>query len=361
MKPIRVSVIIPNYNRASLVGETIENILRQTLPPHEVIVVDDGSTDNSIEVIKSFGKRVRLIQQANRGPGAARNAGLEAVTGEYIQFQDSDDLFSLNKLEAQTKLLEQSGADIASSPWAKVRIEGQQLFFEDHVLQQKMPPAGLNLPHWCLRGWSTVFQSLLFRRSFLNQIGCYRTDLMPSEDTELFFRILTSSPRVAFTAEPLMLYRLHTTNKITQDGGTSQTRRVMDWAQCLRYIIERRENYGLKLDWMTRSIFLVGIQKHLCYLRAVPDCPAELIEYLSKRVAEIPSAWLAGVKWWQRFAEQWRLRSRGSRWMDGYQAEPPSDHQLRLIEELGFEIGGAAHNLLQESRPVGKRHQDDGH
>src|SRR5580658_7896578 len=204
-----VSAIVPNYNRETLIGETISNLLAQTLPAHEIIVVDDGSTDNSVDVIRGFGDKVKLIQQPNQGPGAARNAGLQIATGEFVQFQDSDDLFSLNKIETQAKLLERTGADIAFCPWVKLKIEGGNASLENHVLQQAMPSEKISLPCWWLRGWSTVFQSLLFRRSFLAKTGFYRTDLMPSEDTEFFFRLLTNSPVVEFTGKALALYRLH--------------------------------------------------------------------------------------------------------------------------------------------------------
>ena len=338
----RISVIIPNFNREALVGETISNVLVQTLPPHEIIVVDDGSTDNSVEIIRSFGSKIKLIQQTNQGPGAARNAGLRLASGDFIQFQDSDDLFSCNKLETQTELLEQSGADIAFSPWAKLRIEGRSVSFENHVLQQKMPPAKLSLPCWWLRGWSTVFQSLLFRRSFLKQVGWYRTDLLTAEDMEFFFRLLTSSPRVAFSAQPLTLYRVHSVNKITQDEGTSKARRIIDWARCLKFMMERWDSCGLKPDAMTRLIFLAGARKHLRYLRAFPDAPAELVEYLSTRVAQASDLCLASVEWGFRLAEQARLRTNGSRWMAGYQAAAPSEHQLRLIWELGLYLAASA-------------------
>jgi glycosyltransferase involved in cell wall biosynthesis len=342
MSVFTVSVIIPNYNRENFIGETISNLLAQTLPPHEIIVVDDGSTDKSVEVIRSFGDKVKLIQQSNQGPGAARNAGLRIATGEFIQFQDSDDLFSLNKLEAQAKLLEQTGADIAFSPWVKLKIEGHSVILEDHVLQQKMPQTDLSLPCWWLRGWSTVFQSLMFRRSFLSKVGFYRTDLILGEDGELFFKALTSSPHVAFTDEALTFYRLHNMNKITQNEGTSQARRAIDWARCLRCMIERCENSGLKMDFQTRSIFLSGIRKHLRYLRAAPDAPVELINFLSKFAAQLPGGWLGAVEWWLRLAEQGRLRAHGSRWMPAYRAAAITENQRALVRELGFEVGKTA-------------------
>ncbi|HEY0257037.1 MAG TPA: glycosyltransferase family A protein [Candidatus Methylacidiphilales bacterium] len=331
-----VSVIIPNYNREALIGETIANLIGQTAPPDEIIVVDDGSTDQSVKVIQSFGAKVKLLRQANQGPGAARNAGLRMASGDFIQFQDSDDLFSLNKLEAQAKLLDQSGADIAFGPWVKVKLEAGRAVFENQVLQQKMPPARLPLACWWLRGWSTVFQSLLFRRSFLDKIGFYRTDLMLGEDGELFFRALTCSPTVAFCGEALTLYRLHEINKLTQNEGTSHSRRIIDWAKCLQYMMRQCESSGLSMDLMTRSIFLSGVRKHLAYLRSSSGASPELVESLAEPVAKMSGLWLSAVDLWTRGSEQASLRWRGSRWMTAYQPSKPTAGQLKLIGDLGF-------------------------
>jgi glycosyltransferase involved in cell wall biosynthesis len=334
MPTLTVSVIVPNYNRETLIGETISNLLAQSLPAHEIIVVDDGSSDKSVEVIRSFGDKVKLIQQTNQGPGAARNAGLRMATGEYVQFQDSDDLLSLNKIEAQAKSLEQTGADIVFSPWVKIKIEGRNLTLEDHVLQQKMPPAELSLPCWWLRDWSTVFQSLLFRRSFLNKAGFYRTDLMPSEDTEFFFRMLTDFPRVTFVGNALALYRLHNVNKITQDEGVSRDRRANDWSRCLHLMVERCQSTDLEVDFLTRSIFASGIRKHLHYFQ---NKPGEMIDELLDYTRRLPDVWLSAIETWLRVREQFRLRVRGSRWMPGYQAGPLTGSQETLIRQLGFE------------------------
>lgn len=333
-----VSVIIPSYNRETLIGETVANLLAQTQPPDEIIVVDDGSTDNSVAVIRAFGDKIKLIQQPNQGPGTARNAGLKIATGEFVQFQDSDDLFSLNKIETQSKLLERTGADIAFCPWVKLKIEGQNVSLENRVLQQAMPPEKINLSCWWLRGWSTVFQSLMFRRSFLNKVGFYRTDLMPSEDSEFFFRLLANAPTAEFTNRALMLYRLHNVNKITQDEGVSQGRRVVDWARCLWCMIEQNQTNGVKMDFLTRSIFVAGVQKHLRHLEKVPDAPRELAAYLSDYALQLPAVWLSFIENWLRMREQIRLRTRGSRWLPGYQAGPLTDHQRELIGQLGFQL-----------------------
>lgn len=106
MSTPRVSTIIPVYNREGLIGRAIESALAQSYPNQEIIVVDDGSTDDTCHVIKSFGERVCLISQPNRGPYAARNLGLKNSSGEYVAFLDSDDFWHPERLAKQVPLLE---------------------------------------------------------------------------------------------------------------------------------------------------------------------------------------------------------------------------------------------------------------
>ena len=223
-----LSVIIPNYNRAALIGETLANVFAQTRPPDEVIVVDDGSTDDSIAAIERFGARVTLIRQENRGPGPARNRGLAAARGDLIQFMDSDDLWSLDKLEAQERALATSGADFAYSPWLQARLEDGLARHADPVIQQHPLPPSRSAMAWYLRGWVIVFQCCLFRRSVLEAAGPYREDLMPSEDSELLFRILKTGARPVHVPEAMVLYRLHGAEQISR-GGMALQRRARDW------------------------------------------------------------------------------------------------------------------------------------
>ncbi|MCX6972906.1 MAG: glycosyltransferase family 2 protein [Verrucomicrobia bacterium] len=143
-----ISVIIPAFNRAGLIGETLWSLLNQTVPAKEIIVVDDGSTDGTAEKaleafenwkletgnLKKDGREqfsaksniqhpiLKILHQANAGPGAARNRGLAEATGEFIHFFDSDDIVAPNKHEVQLRALLDSGADIAYGPWVKGRI-----------------------------------------------------------------------------------------------------------------------------------------------------------------------------------------------------------------------------------------------
>lgn len=94
----KISVIIPTYNRAETLIESLKSVLDQTHPAHQIIVVDDGSTDNSVSMLSPFRSRIDYIRQENAGVSAARNTGLAAATGDWIAFLDSDDVWYPNRL-----------------------------------------------------------------------------------------------------------------------------------------------------------------------------------------------------------------------------------------------------------------------
>ena len=110
--PTIVSAIIPTYNRAHLVTEAIDSVLAQTYPHIEVIVVDDGSTDDTMARLAPYGSRIRVIRQENAGPAAARNKGIAASSGGLVAFLDSDDLWLPAKIERQVRLLQKAGTSI---------------------------------------------------------------------------------------------------------------------------------------------------------------------------------------------------------------------------------------------------------
>ena len=102
-----VSVIIPTYNRAEFLKKAIDSVLAQTYPHYELLVVDDGSEDNTAELVSSYGHKLRYIKQQNRGAAAARNAGIEAARYDLLAFLDSDDWFDAEKLAEQLAHMQQ--------------------------------------------------------------------------------------------------------------------------------------------------------------------------------------------------------------------------------------------------------------
>lgn len=339
---IKVSVIIPNYNREAIVGDTIDNMLRQSLPPYEVIVVDDGSTDDSVRVIRSFGNRVKLIQQKNQGPGAARNAGLELASGQFIQLMDSDDLASLNKLEVQANALLQEEADVVYGPCARVFFKADAVKLQDVVLQQQPLPTSPTIVQHFLTGWSIVLQQCLMRASFLKKVGSYRTDIFAWEDSDFFLRMLLLQPKITFSSAPLTLYRLDDYGKLTA-SGTRSTHKLED---CSRFLVSAYQNSQQQV-WSKRATthpaFLSSVWKTLSLLESSDSSEHiladQMREILQQHNTTIPLSIPLGF--YTRLSEVTRgiqQRIKGHRWPSSYRPSTLSDHQRDLIADLGFTV-----------------------
>ena len=205
----KVSIIIPVKNRAELLRKTLDNLLNQSLPPHEIIVVDDHSDDNIRQVIFDYITEATFLNNEGRGPGAARNLGLSVATGDYIQFFDSDDLMSRNKLELQARALDESGADMAYGPYVKATEEKNGWTQTDVVMQWHAIPGGLNLKNAILRGWNAITQACLFRRDFLQKAPKWDENLITHEDYLYLFRLGMMNPKMVHVPDAGVLYRQH--------------------------------------------------------------------------------------------------------------------------------------------------------
>jgi glycosyltransferase involved in cell wall biosynthesis len=333
-KVVPVSVVIPNYNRASLVKETIVCILNQTVAPLEIIVVDDGSTDDSLSVLSGFGDQLTVISQVNQGPGPARNAGLKVAKGEFIWFMDSDDLASLNKIEVQYNALVQSGADFAYCPWAACTISNNLLSFKGRVLQDSALPPHKPMLEWFLSGWSLVFQNCMFRRSVLDKAGEYRSDLMPSEDSEYFIRILMTEARPIHTPDCLILYREHNVNKITATG-TSNVHRLKDWTRFLDISGRQLSTQLSDMRTATKIALVSLLNKHLsaCAAAGLPLL-ADDHPYMILR-KKIPELIATAYDLYNRF----RRKMKGHPdFLAAFKARPIRNADLQLVRELGYAV-----------------------
>jgi glycosyltransferase involved in cell wall biosynthesis len=159
-----ISVIIPSYNRAETIRRSVDSVLNQTYSDIEVIVVDDCSTDNTIDIISNYDDRVRCIRhEQNRGACAARNTGIMNAKGEYIAFQDSDDEWFPDKLEKQIKALESSGSDVVFCQYTKLENGKESvgpLHFPEGVLGNVTTLYGIGTQ--TLLAKASVFQNIKF-------------------------------------------------------------------------------------------------------------------------------------------------------------------------------------------------------
>ena len=208
----KVSVIIPAFNAAPLLGKTLESVLCQSFSDWEIIVVDDGSTDATADVAKGYisnhGHKIRLIRKENNGPASARNTGIESAAGAYIAFLDADDLWLPAKLQRQVDLFDAQPPEVGLVYCRAGRFDGDGLW--------KMPPEYRPQP---VQGWA--YEALLrvnmiptltvmARRSCFDRVGLFdeSASVFSSEDFDMWLRIC-SLYRVCFFDQCLALYREH--------------------------------------------------------------------------------------------------------------------------------------------------------
>lgn len=206
-----VSVVIPAYNAAPWIAETLQSVLAQTLHDFEIIVVDDGSTDETAAVVAKF-ERVRYLHKPNRGQASARNMGVHAALGEYIAFVDSDDLWSPEKLRLQMDLLRQTGLawiycdacaidDVTRGvlfTFSKVRHQ-----FDGDVLEELFLEDFIPMP------------TPIVKRQVFEQIGYFDESeaLRYVEDWDMWLRISARFP-IGLVRRPLAQYRVHAASGI---------------------------------------------------------------------------------------------------------------------------------------------------
>ncbi|MCP4992198.1 MAG: glycosyltransferase family 2 protein, partial [Gammaproteobacteria bacterium] len=193
---MRISVIVPTYNRSQVLGRAIQSVLDQTFPAHEIIVVDDGSTDNTKQLVRDLFPQCRYIEQPNRGVSAARNTGIESATGNWLAFLDSDDEWLPGKLRAQIALLEKN-------PEVKI-CHTEEIWIRNgkQVNQMKKhAKSGGHIFQNCLPLCVISPSSVIIHREIFHEIGAFDEELPACEDYDLWLRICASHP-VAFVEQP---------------------------------------------------------------------------------------------------------------------------------------------------------------
>jgi glycosyltransferase involved in cell wall biosynthesis len=179
---VRISVITPAYNAAAYIGRAIDSALAQSHPVHEIVVVDDGSRDDTASIVSAFGPPVRLIRQVNGGASAARNAAVNAATGDWLAFLDADDAFAPDKLALQADVIDRNPGVKIVYGGARLLSGGKEIGQLDAFPAQELWPA--------LRYRSPILPStvLLEREAFL-RVGGFDTTLPVAEDWDLWLKL----------------------------------------------------------------------------------------------------------------------------------------------------------------------------
>jgi glycosyltransferase involved in cell wall biosynthesis len=208
---VLVSAIIPTYNRGYIVHNAIESIFNQTYKNIEVIVVDDGSTDDTQVRLREYGNRIRVVYQSNAGPSAARNRGIEASRGEIIAFLDSDDIWLPTKLERQVSLLDRVPASVPCCLCNGITTtpsgEGWDAFDTGLFYPNSDEGLCLNITDVLATRFILFCQLVAIRRGALEKVGYFDPSLRFMEDYDLALRLAVEGPW-GFIREPLANMRI---------------------------------------------------------------------------------------------------------------------------------------------------------
>jgi len=224
-----VSVILPAYRAAGTIRRAVDSLLAQTLPPSEIVIVDDGSPDDIAPVLADYGARVRLLRQANGGAASARNYGIDHTSGALIAFLDADDFWEPRKLQRQLEVMSQypeiglcATTFCAECPWSNSGSVVEHI--PPRYLGKMLRPAGAEAFRIATRVWTST---VLLRRSVL---GSQRFDpgLRTAEDIDLWFKMLLAAP-VYFLDEPLA-------TQVLTPGSLSRSDVAGDFRNMLRVV-----------------------------------------------------------------------------------------------------------------------------
>jgi len=210
-----VSVVIPTYNSARWLPLALESVWAQTYRPFEVIVIDDGSTDDTLDILEGYGARLRFMRLGeNRGPSAARNAGVQIARGECIAFLDADDLWFPTMLTATVQYLQANpGVDLVFGGWGRIDMNGRLLplskFRPDF---RKMPSTQQQWVEQMLRGTMFPVGSFVLRTHCFGCCSGFNDDLAGWEDWELFVRLLLHGHTFGCISELIVQFRRHPGN-----------------------------------------------------------------------------------------------------------------------------------------------------
>jgi glycosyltransferase involved in cell wall biosynthesis len=255
----KVSVIIPTYNSAPYLPEALESVLSQSYQDFEIILVDDGSTDNTKEIIQPYQSILKYLYQENKGPGSARNLGLRFARGDYLVFLDADDVLYQDKLNPQVHILESNlNIDVVYSNGHLYKIgengkESKKRFSQIGFLNVHLGAPQVSLPIISIQCPFPLFTAIV-RKRLLQSVGGFDEKLVAMEDWDLWFRVAHVATFFYFDA---------LVGKYRQVSGSfsDSFHRQSDATDQIQLKIENSEGFkGLSPQHKSNHYFNFGVQ-----------------------------------------------------------------------------------------------------
>lgn len=204
----RVSVLVPTFNRADLLGQALDSLLAQTIQPQQILVIDDGSLDGTQRLVHGYGDAVEYLRKDNGGKASALNLGMTRVTGDFVWVFDDDDVALPTSIADHLEVFERqpdAGIVIARHYWGTTEPSG-----EIRQQSESVWPAvdEGNVRLWLMHGCFTMLQGALIRTSSLQAVGPYREELLRSQDYDMLLRLVRRFP-IGLLPKPTYIHRRH--------------------------------------------------------------------------------------------------------------------------------------------------------
>jgi len=277
---MKISVVIPTYNRIALVERAIDSVLRQSIKPFDIIVVDDGSDDGTSEMIKKKYRSINLVQQQNSGVSAARNNGIKHAKGDWISLLDSDDEWTGKKLENQVdRLIKNPDYHFCHTNeiWIRNGVRVNQ--------KKKHQKYGGYIFDKCLDICRISPSSTLFKKNILEHVGWFDTQLPVCEDYDLWLRI-TADYKILFVDEPLIIKYGGHTDQLSQSVEGIELFRIKSLENLLANteLSPQKRNLAITMIIKKLNIYLNGLIKRKKQTEA--EQVKEKIKFWKKDVIE---------------------------------------------------------------------------
>jgi len=280
MAPL-VSILIPAFNAGKWIGETVRSAMQQDWPKKEIIIVDDGSSDDTLRIARQFeSKSVKVLTQKNRGASAARNRAFSIAQGDYIQWLDADDLLAPEKISWQIKKgdINPESRILLSSAWGKFYYRKEKAKFIPNSLWQDLTPVEWLLRKFNENVWMTNAVWLVSRK-LAELAGPWNERLSLDDDGEYFCRVIAASERIQFVKQSRSYYR---------QGNTRSLSRATSDRACKSLYLSMSLNISrlisLENSQRTRSACLKLLQRWLIYFYPEQSVILEKANALAKEL-----------------------------------------------------------------------------
>jgi glycosyltransferase involved in cell wall biosynthesis len=275
MAAVTFSVIIPAYNAQAYIGEALESALIQKGVTPEIIVVDDGSTDATREIVKGFQGDIKILSQRNSGSSSARNRGVNTASGSMIAFLDADDVWLPDKLMIQKRKIEQ-GFELVYTNRINIGAKGDLPEIQSDI--ETMPEG--DIFNELLYGNVITNSSVVISKKRFDELGGFRAEILDCEDWDLWLRFAATHP-VGYCSEPLVKYRVHSNNKAKAYRRQNSSRiniitSILEADRC-RNLPDREKRQILSATFATCAWATARNGDLRCalslYLKALLQCP----------------------------------------------------------------------------------------